>query len=51
MALAVVVTPSDEVSQGAQVVVGTREAQQQVGDTVLDVPVGVPDLAVVVDPG
>ena len=51
MALAVVVTPTDGFSQGAQVAVGTREPQQQVSDAVLDVPVGVPDLAVVVDPG
>ena len=51
MALAVVVTPTDGFSQGAQVAVGTREPQQQVSDAVLDVPVGVPDLAVVVDSG
>jgi hypothetical protein len=50
MAPSVVVTLSYESSQGARVVVGTREAQRQVGDAGLDVPVGVPDLAVVVDP-
>src|SRR5215210_6793367 len=43
-ALPVVVAPGDEVPQGAQVVIGAAEAQEEVRDAVLHVLVGVLDL-------